>query len=346
MKEKLRKSRNISKKTGISGIIICLVALVVLAIKFINPDLYNEVSKTLFGNENNSLNASASNTSIVNDNDVDVKVNVTNPESLKDVTIKTSKKITSEFVSNDQTSLKVYFFDVGQADSMLIQNNGENMLIDAGNNEDGETLVNNLKTLGVEKIDYLVGTHPHEDHIGGLDNVINEFDIGTIYMPNITTNTKTYEDVITEIENKNLQISEAKKGDTFFLGNANCEFMTDSILDKNNLNLSSIVTRITFGNTSFLFTGDAETENEETRTWPKTDVLKVGHHGSDTSSSEEFLKQVSPKTAIISVGKDNDYGHPSDETIKKLQNLGTTIYRTDELGTIELISDGNNIIKK
>ena len=139
MKEKLRKSRNISKKTGISGIIICLVALVVLAIKFINPDLYNEVSKTLFGNENNSLNASASNTSIVNDNDtdVDVKVNITNPESLKDVTIKTSKKITSEFVSNDQTSLKVYFFDVGQADSMLIQNNGENMLIDVGNNEHG-----------------------------------------------------------------------------------------------------------------------------------------------------------------------------------------------------------------
>ena len=152
--------------------------------------------------------------------------------------------------------------------------------------------------------------------------------------------------MITEIENKNLQISESKKGDTFLLGNANCEFMTDSILDKNNLNLSSIITRITFGNTSFLFMGDAETENEETRKWTKTDVLKVGHHGSDTSSSEEFLKQISPKIAVISVGKDNDYGHPSDETIKKLQNLRATIYRTDELGTIELVSNGNNITKK
>ena len=263
----------------------------------------------------------------------------------------TSNNITAESMATSTSSevtgnLTVDFIDVGQADSILIMTQDKAMLIDAGNNEDGEDVVEFIKSKGITKLDYVIGTHPHEDHIGGMDDVIKNFDIGTIYMPKITTNTKTYEDVITEIENKNLQISEAKKGDTFFLGNANCEFMTDSILDKNNLNLSSIVTRITFGNTSFLFTGDAETENEETRTWPKTDVLKVGHHGSDTSSSEEFLKQVSPKTAIISVGKDNDYGHPSDETIKKLQNLGTTIYRTDELGTIELISDGNNIIKK
>ena len=335
MKEKLRKSRNISKKTGISGIIICLVALVVLAIKFINPDLYNEVSKTLFGNENNSLNASASNTSIVNDNDtdVDVKVNVTNPESLKDVTIKTSKKITSEFVSNDQTSLKVYFFDVGQADSMLIQNNGENMLIDAGNNEDGETLVNNLKTLGVEKIDYLVGTHPHEDHIGGMDDIINNFSIGKIFMPSVSTNTKTFEDVIDAAKNKGLQIETPKTGDEFTVGSANCNvvYVGDN---KENLNLSSIIIKMKYNNLSYLFTGDTEADVENKIDFGKINILKVAHHGSDTSSSEKFVNETAPEVAIISVGKDNSYGHPSNEIIKRYEKVGSKIYRTDEVGNI------------
>lgn len=333
MKEKLRKSRNISKKTGISGIIICLVALVVLAIKFINPDLYNEVSKTLFENENNSLNASASNTSIVNDNDVDVKVNVTNPESLKDVTIKTSKKITSEFVSNDQTSLKVYFFDVGQADSMLIQNNGENMLIDAGNNEDGETLVNNLKTLGVEKIDYLVGTHPHEDHIGGMDDIINSFEIGKIYMPNVSTNTKTFEDVIDAAKNKNLQIETPKAGDNFTIGKVSCEVAYVGS-DKENLNLSSIIIKMKYNNLSYLFTGDTEADVENKIDFGKINILKVAHHGSDTSSSEKFVNETAPEVAIISVGKDNSYGHPSNEIIKRYEKVGSKIYRTDEVGNI------------
>ena len=308
-----RSTKRQNKK--IIGLIIILVLLILIAIGA-NPKVINTISEIA------GLNIIVNEPQTAN---IDETQNVVVPAG-------------EDFV--------VDFIDVGQADSILIMTQDKAMLIDAGNNEDGEDVVEFIKSKGITKLDYVIGTHPHEDHIGGMDDVIKNFDIGTIYMPKITTNTKTYEDVITEIENKNLQISEAKKGDTFFLGNANCEFMTDSILDKNNLNLSSIVTRITFGNTSFLFTGDAETENEETRTWPKTDVLKVGHHGSDTSSSEEFLKQVSPKTAIISVGKDNVYGHPSDETIKKLQNLGTTIYRTDELGTIELISDGNNIIKK
>lgn len=335
MSGKRRKSRKISKKTGIYGIIICLVALAILAIRFINPDLYNEVSKTLFGNENNSLNASASNTSIVNDNDtdVDVKVNVTNPESLKDVTIKTSKKITSEFVSNDQTSLKVYFFDVGQADSMLIQNNGENMLIDAGNNEDGETLVNNLKTLGVEKIDYLVGTHPHEDHIGGMDDIINSFEIGKIYMPNVSTNTKTFEDVIDAAKNKNLQIETPKAGDKFTIGKSSCEVAYVGS-DKENLNLSSIIIKMKYNNLSYLFTGDTEADVENKIDFGKINILKVAHHGSDTSSSEKFVNETAPEVAIISVGKDNSYGHPSNEIIKRYEKVGSKIYRTDEVGNI------------
>ena len=326
MSGKRRKSRNISKKTGISGIIICLVALLVLTIRFINPDLYNEVSKTLFGEETNNLNTSISNES-------DSEINVTNPENLKDVIIKTSKEVTSDFASNDQTSLKVYFFDVGQADSMLIQNNGENMLIDAGNNEDGEMLVNNLKTLGVEKIDYLVGTHPHEDHIGGMDDIINNFSIGKIFMPNVKTNTKTFEDVIDAAKNKGLQIETPKIGDEFTVGSANCGVVYVGA-DKENLNLSSIIIKLNYNNLSYLFTGDAEAEIENKIDVGKINILKVAHHGSDTSSSEKFVKETAPEVAIISVGKDNSYGHPSDEIIKRYEEVGSKIYRTDEVGNI------------
>ena len=182
-----------------------------------------------------------------------------------------------EFIAQD--NLLVDFIDVGQADSILIRNQDQVMLIDAGTNEAGDTVVNYLKELGITKINYLVGTHPHEDHIGGIDDVINNFDIGQIYMPKMETTTKTFEDVLEAIENKNLTVTAPNKGDKIELGQAVGTFMTDPILDKDNLNLSSLVRRLEFGNTSFLFMGDAEKENEETINWPKTDVLKVGHHG-------------------------------------------------------------------
>ena len=246
-----------------------------------------------------------------------------------------------EFVA--QEDLLIDFIDVGQADSILIRNQDEVMLIDAGTNEVGETIVNYLEKLGITKINYLIGTHPHEDHIGGLDDVINNFDIEQIYMPKIETTTKTFEDVLEAIENKNLTVIAPNKGDKIELGQAVGKFMTEPILDKDNLNLSSLVLRLEFGNTSYLFMGDAEEENEKTINWPKTDVLKVGHHGSNTSSGESFLEQVHPQYAIIMVGKDNSYGLPKQEIIDKLNNIGSEIYRTDEDGTIQIISDGNNI---
>ena len=246
-----------------------------------------------------------------------------------------------EFVA--QEDLLIDFIDVGQADSILVRNQDKVMLIDAGTNEAGETVVNYLENLGITKIDYLIGTHPHEDHIGGLDDVINNFDIGQIYMPKIETTTKTFEDVLEAIENKKLTVTAPNKGDKIELGQAEGEFMTEPILDEDNLNVSSLVLRLEFGNTSYLFMGDAEEENEETIRWPKTDVLKVGHHGSSTSSSESFLEQVQPKYAIIMAGKDNSYGLPTQETINKLSNIGSEIYRTDEDGTIQMTSDGNTI---
>ena len=248
---------------------------------------------------------------------------------------------TSGTVLSDK--LEVDFIDVGQADSILIINKDETMLIDAGNNENGNDVVKHIKEKGITKINYLVGTHPHADHIGGLDNVISNFDIGTIYMPKIQTNTKTFEDVLDALKNKNLKVTAPVKGDTFKIGEANCKVMTDSILDTENLNLSSIVVRLEFGENSFLFMGDAETENEKTINWPKTNVLKVGHHGSNTSSSQSFLNQVKPEYAIIMAGKDNSYGLPKQKILDRLNKIGAKIFRTDELGTITVICDGKTI---
>lgn len=239
--------------------------------------------------------------------------------------------------------LKVYFIDVGQADSILVTNKGETMLIDAGNNDDGDDVVNFLKDKGISEIDYLIGTHPHEDHIGGLDDVINNFDIKNIYMPKIETTTKTFKDVLNAISDKNLKVTAPQKGQTFSVGDAKCEVMTESILNKDNLNISSIVIRLEFGNNSFLFMGDAEKENEKTIDWPKTDVLKIGHHGSNTSTSEKFLNEVSPTYGVIMAGKNNSYGLPKENILNRLMKANVKIYRTDENGTIEMSSNGSEI---
>lgn len=240
--------------------------------------------------------------------------------------------------------LKIYYIDVGQADSILVINKDKTMLIDAGNNDDGDLVVDFIKDKGISKLDYVVGTHPHEDHIGGLDNVIKSLEIGTLYMPKIETNTKTFEDVLDAAADKEVNLEAPKVGDKFNISDATCEVMS-SKLDKENLNLSSIVIRMEYGKQSYLFMGDAETENENERNWPQTNVLKVGHHGANTSSSKKFLQQVSPEVAIISVGKDNKYGHPKQAIIDRLNKMGIKIYRTDLNGTILITSDGekNNI---
>lgn len=245
---------------------------------------------------------------------------------------------------NDE--LRVSFIDVGQGDSEFIElPNGETMLIDAGTNETGKNVVDYIKSLGYTSINYVVGTHPHEDHIGGLDDVIKTFDIGSIYMPKVTADTKTFEDVLDAAESKNLMINTAKSGVSIMnTEDLSVKFLAPTLDSYENTNDYSAVVKVVYGDTSYLFTGDAEEFSENLITDDvKADVLKVGHHGSSTSTSTEFLKKVSPASAVISCGKDNSYGHPHSETLQKLADMGTAVYRTDELGTIVSVSDGKTI---
>lgn len=246
-------------------------------------------------------------------------------------------------------NLKVHFLDVGQADSILVQlPNGQVMLVDAGNNADGPPVVSYLKQQGIKKIDYLVATHPHEDHIGGMDNVIRSFEIGQVYMPRATTTTKTFEDVLLATKEKGLKITSAKAGAIVLdQGNLKVNLVAPVGSCYEDLNNWSVVTRIQYGDTAFLLTGDAEAQSEEEMLTSganlKADVLKVGHHGSSSSTTPAFLKAVVPKYAVISVGAGNDYGHPHKETLVKLQNAGVQVYRTDLDGTVIFTSDGKTI---
>ena len=241
--------------------------------------------------------------------------------------------------------LEVHYIDVGQGDSILIHLSGKTMLIDAGNN--AASIITYIKTLNIDKIDAIVATHPHADHIGGMAEIINEFVVDKIYMPKVAHTSKTYENLLLTIKNKNLKVNTAKAGTTIDLGNKiKIEVMAPNSENYNNLNDYSAVVKIEYENVSFLFTGDAEAVSEKEMVEKygnklKANVLKVGHHGSTTSTTLNFLNTVSPEYAIISVGENNSYGHPNQETLDKLKNID--VFRTDKLGTIVAKTDGQTI---
>ena len=246
----------------------------------------------------------------------------------------------------DESKLQIIYFDVGQADCTLIMNNGKNTLIDGGNDSDGDNLVKYIKSQEISRIDTVIATHLHADHIGGLDDIIDNFDIGTVFMPDIINSSKQVDELLDAMERKNLNYEVPDIGEKFNNGLADCEVMAINNEAKD-LNNSSIVIQIDYLEQRYLFMGDSEKEVEDSREWNKVNVLKVGHHGSNTSSTESFLNQVRPEIAIISVGLNNQYNHPSVEVLNRLKKLNTTIYRTDEEGSLLLESDGKqNIIKK
>ncbi len=248
-----------------------------------------------------------------------------------------------------QGLLRVHFIDVGQGDAILVQfPDGKNLLVDAGSNERAGEVVSYLKKNGVQKLDFLLGTHPHEDHIGGLDAVIAAFEIGEFYMPKAVTGTNTYRDVLTAAKHKGLKLKEAKAGVELAAGEGyGARILAPAGAGYEELNDYSAVVKVWCGKVSFLLTGDAGLASEKEMLASgaelKAQVLKVAHHGSSSSTSAAFLRAVSPEYAVISVGAGNDYHHPHQATLERLKRAGAEILRTDERGTIIFSTGGNTL---
>lgn len=257
-------------------------------------------------------------------------------------------------VSSPSGACTVHFIDVGQGDSTLICAGDKTLLIDAGENNKGDEVLLYLSRLGITKLDYVIGSHAHSDHIGGLDTVINGIEVENIILSDLPEKmiptTKTYTDLLEAIDNRNVNLIVAEPKDTYEIGGGILTLLSPVDDDYSDLNDFSIVSRFDFGEKSIVITGDAEEKAEkdilQSGAYLNADILKVGHHGSDTSSSKAFLEAVSPEIAVIEVGAGNKYGHPMAETITKLSSLETKVYRTDLNGSVVVTIDGDDISVK
>ena len=311
----MRKIKKISK--------LCLESLILLICLFILNNLFNYLD--LSGQKQvNELNSTS----------VENKVNLSQNDNNDNKVIDNLKH------------MKLHYIDVGEGDSIFIElPNEKTMLIDAGETSEGDTVLNYIKQLGYSNIDYIVGTHPHTDHIGGLAQIINSFSVGKIYMPKAISTSKTYENLLNTISMKGLKIQTAKAGVNIINEN---NLLVDIIAPNSDsysdLNNYSAVIKITYQNMKFIFMGDAEIISEnEILTDVTADIIKVGHHGSNTSSGQDFVSRVNAKYAIISVGSDNNYNHPNMDIVDRWKTSGAKVYRTDLNGTIIVTTDGNTL---
>lgn len=256
-------------------------------------------------------------------------------------------------VNNSYGYLEVHYLDVDQGDAIYIKVNDYDILIDSGPKSECEHLMSQLRNLNIDDFEMVIATHPHEDHIGGMLSVFNTYKVKSFYMPNVTNTTMAFENMINAVARQGLKINEIKAGMEFDLGNgAKLEVFSPCEDDYENLNDYSPIMKLTYGDNSFLFTGDAEEVAEEevldnySDKELKADVLKYAHHGSSTSSSEKFIKAVSPRYGIISCGLDNNYGHPHRKVLKLIDKYHIETYRTDMRGRVTIISDGKDITIK
>lgn len=292
-----------------------LMRLLAILIVFIISYAYNRFF--MKGNSNNSKK-------------VNLKDNINN------------SKFTDVDLNNED--FNILFMYVGQADSTLIKYKNKTMLIDAGNNEDGKNVVKFLKDKGISKLDYIVGTHYDEDHIGGLDDIIENFDIGKFYLSNGGELGPNYYNLEKVAKKKNLAITIPKVGDKIDFGDVDMEVMAVSKFDGKNDNNASVVIQAKYGSRKYLFMGDLEKQEEAKRKWNEVDVLKAGHHGSNTSSTQEFLNQVKPKYVFVSAGKNNKYRLPNVKAMERIEKTGAKIFRTDvNESSFWLTSNGNDI---
>ncbi|EOU2127375.1 ComEC/Rec2 family competence protein [Clostridium perfringens] len=247
------------------------------------------------------------------------------------------------------SELMISYMDVGQGDAAYIKVNGNDILIDAGPRSNSKELLEQLKAKNIDDFELVIATHPHEDHIGGMVDVFKEYEVKAFYSPKITHTTKTYENLVKAVKDEGLKTKELKGGMVIDLGEvAKFEVFTPQKSEYEELNDYSPIMKLSFGDTSYLFTGDAEKLAEEEalakyKNSLDSDVIKFGHHGSSSSSSNAFIEAVSPKYGIISCAKDNKYGHPHRETLDIIKKYNIKTFRTDTDGEIILTSDGKSI---
>jgi competence protein ComEC len=271
---------------------------------------------------------------------------ITQPVTLLPTEPVTTPPATTQPVQQPSGSnFTVHFIDVGQADAALILCDGEAMLIDGGNADDSNLMYTYISRLGITELDYVIGTHAHEDHIGGIAGALNYASVLRVLCPVTGYSTKAFNNFVKAVQRHGQSITIPSVGDRFSLGSASCRVL--AVNSSDDTNESSIVLHITYGSTSFLFTGDAEQEAENmmlSRSYDlKSDVLKVGHHGSASSTGYRFLREVDPDYAVISVGKDNSYGHPTETVLSRLRDADVTTFRTDLQGDIICTSDGRTV---
>lgn len=254
---------------------------------------------------------------------------------------------TGETPLPEDSYFKIYFIDVGQGDAALILCDGSAMLIDGGNPEESSLIYSFLKEQSLDRLDYIVCTHAHEDHAGGLSGALNYAVADQALVPATESDGEAYADFLKYLDKQDATVTVPTAGDSFPLGSAQMEVLGPIRPDAEEPNNTSIVLRVVYGNTSFLFTGDAQREEEQdilaSGCAMQSTVLKVGHHGSATSTTYPFLREVMPQYAVISVGKDNPYGHPTEETLSRLRDADVTVFRTDLQGDILCTSDGETV---